>query len=72
MQPTIRPLFDTKTISGSIIKVDWKRQNIPRLYKRNLGADVLKGGSWNQALHDGVFVGTSSFRQKKLLQKLRR
>jgi molybdopterin-containing oxidoreductase family iron-sulfur binding subunit len=56
-QPTIRPLFDTRQFQTTLLK--WTG-NAEMTYhdfiKETWGGSVLGGGSFNQALHDGVFV----------------
>ncbi|MDO5972458.1 TAT-variant-translocated molybdopterin oxidoreductase [Flavivirga aquimarina] len=57
-QPTIRPLFDTKQFQDALLK--WTGNNVSYhdYIKEAWGTDILGGSSFNEALHDGVFVGT--------------
>ncbi len=57
-QPTIRPLFSTRQFQESLLK--WTGNDVSYLdyIKDAWGTGILSGGSFNQALHDGVFVGT--------------
>ena len=57
-QPTIRPLFDTRQFQESLLK--WTGNDVSYLdyIKDTWGTGILSGGSFNKALHDGVFVGT--------------
>jgi Fe-S-cluster-containing dehydrogenase component len=55
-QPTIRPLFDTKQFQDVLLSLN----GIPGSYYNYLKASsaaIIAGSSWNQVLHDGIFVG---------------
>jgi len=55
-QPTIRPLFDTKQFQDVLLSLN----GIPGTYYNYLktnSASLISGSTWNQVLHDGVFVG---------------
>ncbi|MDH7445392.1 TAT-variant-translocated molybdopterin oxidoreductase [Aquimarina sp. 2201CG14-23] len=55
MQPTIRPLFDTRQFQETLLK--WTGNTASyNDYIKNAWTGVLGGTSWNQALHDGVLV----------------
>lgn len=56
MQPTIRPLFDTKQFQEVLLA--WNGNSTPyRDYLKSVWiADVLKGASFNKAVQDGVFI----------------
>lgn len=56
IQPTIRPLFNTRQFQDSLLKWLGKTDSYYDYLKANWTSDVLGGKSWNQALHDGVFV----------------
>ena len=60
MQPTIRPLFDTRQFQDCLLR--WTGQSATSYHdyiKNTWSSSVLaNGGSWNQALHDGVFETT--------------
>lgn len=55
-QPTIRPLFDSITFQQSVM--NWSGNETPYVdyLKKYWEENILQGSSWNQALHDGVFV----------------
>ena len=55
MQPTIQTLFNTSQLQDILLK--WSGNNIPYYdYLRDYWTNnILKGQSWNQALHDGFF-----------------
>ncbi|QBN19666.1 TAT-variant-translocated molybdopterin oxidoreductase [Flavobacterium nackdongense] len=55
-QPTIRPLFNTKQFQDVLLSLN----GIPGTYYTYLkasAASIIAGSSWNQVLHDGIFVG---------------
>ncbi|RMA65702.1 TAT-variant-translocated molybdopterin oxidoreductase [Ulvibacter antarcticus] len=54
IQPTIRPLFQTRQFQDSLLQWTGNSQNYYD-YIKGTWAAVLGGGSWNQALHDGFF-----------------
>lgn len=56
MQPTIRPLFDTRQFQESLLKAIGSTKSYYDYVKETWTASILGGQSWNQALHDGVFV----------------
>lgn len=60
MQPTINLLFNTRQFEQSLLV--WMGQNITyyQTLRDNWSASILNGGSWNQALHDGVFKGLNT------------
>ncbi|MCK0178603.1 TAT-variant-translocated molybdopterin oxidoreductase [Flavobacteriaceae bacterium S0862] len=60
MQPAIRPLFDTKQFQEALLMWNGNDMSYHDYIKDNWNTNILNGGSWNQALHDGVFVGTGS------------
>ena len=54
VQPTIRPLFDTRQVQDSLLK--WAGNDTSYYnYLKNTWSSI----SWNDALHDGVFKATS-------------
>ena len=59
MQPTIRPLFDTKQFQDALLMWNGSDATYHDYIKTNWTENVLNGSSWNQALHDGVYIGTS-------------
>lgn len=55
-QPTIRPLFNTKQFQEVLLSLN----GIPGTYYDYLkasSASIITGSTWNQVLHDGIFVG---------------
>ncbi|WP_242130758.1 TAT-variant-translocated molybdopterin oxidoreductase [Aestuariivivens marinum] len=56
MQPTIRPLFETRQFQEALLK--WTSNDISYndYIKVIWEEDILNGNSFNQALHDGLFV----------------
>ncbi len=55
MQPTIRPLFDTRQFQETLLK--WTGNSATyHDYIKSTWTGILGGTSWNQALHDGVLV----------------
>ena len=54
MQPTIRPLFDTRQFQDCLLQWTGAEGTYYDYIKDTWNASVLAGGSWNQALHDGV------------------
>jgi len=60
MQPAIRPLFDTKQFQEVLLKWTGNDVSYHDYIKDTWNSSVLGGNSFNQALHDGVFVYGSS------------
>lgn len=60
MQPTIRPLFNSRQFQEALLK--WNDNDISynEYLKTVWNEDILNGNSFNQALHDGVFVADTS------------
>ena len=55
IQPTIRPLFDTKQFQDCLVKWTANGDSYYNYIKDVWSSTILAdGGSWNQALHDGV------------------
>ena len=69
VQPTIKPLFDTLQFQDVLLS--WLESPISFYdeIKNNWNNTVLNGSSWNQALHDGIYVSTK--KSKNLLFKNR-
>jgi len=55
-QPTIRPLFDTKQFQELLMAWTANTQTYDEYLKMVWSKDILKGASFSQALHDGVFT----------------
>jgi len=60
VQPAIRPLFDTKQLQDALLMWNGNDMSYHDYIKDNWNTNILNGSSWNQALHDGVFVGTTT------------
>ncbi len=60
MQPTIRPLFDTRQFQDTLLQLLGANVAYDKYIKENWSASILNGKSFNQALHDGVFVSQNS------------
>lgn len=58
MQPTIRPLFNTRQFQDSLLQWTGNSKNYYD-YIKETWTSVLGGGSWNKALHDGFFGSTA-------------
>jgi MoCo/4Fe-4S cofactor protein with predicted Tat translocation signal len=52
MQPTIRPLFDTKQLQDVLLTLT-ENSTEYHDYLKNFSSGNLNGKSWNQAVHDG-------------------
>ncbi|WP_310557667.1 TAT-variant-translocated molybdopterin oxidoreductase [Flavobacterium sp.] len=58
-QPTIRPVFNTKQFQDVLLSLN----GIAGTYYNYLiasSASIIAGSTWNQVLHDGIFVGTAA------------
>ncbi|PTM11394.1 MAG: quinol:cytochrome C oxidoreductase [Bacteroidetes bacterium] len=60
VQPAIRPLFDTKQFQDALLMWNSNDATYHDYIKDNWNTNILGGSSWNQALHDGVFVGATN------------
>ncbi|WP_209405164.1 TAT-variant-translocated molybdopterin oxidoreductase [Pseudozobellia sp. WGM2] len=60
MQPTIRELFDTRQFQNALLKWLGSDKSYYDYIKETWSTDILNGGDWNKALHDGVFAGGSA------------
>ena len=58
MQPTIRPLFDTRQFQDCLLKWNGSDKSYYE-YIKETWAGSLGKDAWNTALHDGVFEGTA-------------
>ena len=56
-QPTIRPLFNTKQFQDCLLSWTAKTGSFYDYLKANASANI-SGSTWNQVLHDGLYVGT--------------
>jgi len=65
MQPTIKPLFDTRQFEDSLLMWMGSSQNYYQALRDNWSANILKGAGWNKALHDGVYASSSALKLKE-------
>jgi molybdopterin-containing oxidoreductase family iron-sulfur binding subunit len=56
MQPTIKPLFDTRQFQDSLLKWMGSSESYYTYIKSTWSTGFLSGSSWNKALHDGILV----------------
>jgi len=56
IQPTIKPLFDTRSFQDSLLKWMGSSDSYYTYIKSTWSTGFLGGSSWNKALHDGVLV----------------
>ncbi|WP_370098321.1 TAT-variant-translocated molybdopterin oxidoreductase [Xanthomarina gelatinilytica] len=56
MQPTIRPLFDTKQFQDALLNWTGNTMSYHDYIKQTWNENILGGSSFSQALHDGIFV----------------
>ncbi|MFY0712431.1 TAT-variant-translocated molybdopterin oxidoreductase [Seonamhaeicola sp. NFXS20] len=56
-QPAIRPLFNTRQFQEALLKWTDNNTSYSDYIKETWGTGILNGGSFNKALHDGVYVG---------------
>jgi molybdopterin-containing oxidoreductase family iron-sulfur binding subunit len=59
-QPTIRPLFDTMQFQDILLKLIGSDVDYNSYIKELWNKKILGGNSWNDALHDGVYVTNRS------------
>lgn len=60
IQPTIKELFDTRQLQNALLQWMGSDKSYYDYIKETWSADLLGESEWNQALHDGVYVATSS------------
>ncbi len=60
MQPTIRPLFDTRQFQEFLMAMNGEQESYADYLKNYWETTILSDTSWNQALHDGVYQGSDS------------
>ncbi|MBI9039991.1 TAT-variant-translocated molybdopterin oxidoreductase [Lutibacter sp.] len=58
MQPTIKPLFNTRQFQDVLLTWTGSASTYYDFLKELWSTDILGGTSWNQALHDGIFVSS--------------
>ena len=59
MQPTIRPLFNTRQFQECLLKWTGKEEDYRDYIKNYCKENLLEGASYNKALQDGVFTTKS-------------
>ncbi len=55
IQPTIKPLFDTRQFEDSLLKWLGSDKKYYDVVKEHWSSNILGGASWNKALHDGTW-----------------
>ena len=60
IQPTIRPLFDTKQFQEALLMWNGNDISLSDYVKVVWNENILNGASFNQALHDGAFTTTAT------------
>jgi len=60
MQPTIRPLFDTKQFQEVLLAWNGNGTSYRDYLKSVWTADILNGSSFNEAVQDGVFIASNT------------
>ncbi len=56
MQPTIRPLFDSKQFQEALLAWTENETSYYDYLKNFWSTSILSGKTWNKAVHDGLFV----------------
>ena len=69
VQPTIKPLFDTLQFQDVMLNLLESPVSFYDEIKNNWNNTVLNGSSWNQALHDGIYVSDKKIKSR--LKQLR-
>jgi MoCo/4Fe-4S cofactor protein with predicted Tat translocation signal len=59
-QPTIKPLFDTRSFEDNLLKWSGLSAAYHNYIKENWNSNILNGTQWSTVLHDGVYTATSS------------
>ncbi len=57
IQPTIRPLFNTKQFQEVLLSLNGAVGTYYDYLKAS-SASIISGSTWNKVLHDGIYVGT--------------
>jgi molybdopterin-containing oxidoreductase family iron-sulfur binding subunit len=57
IQPTIRPLFNTKQFQDVLLSLNGAVGTYYDYLKAS-SASIISGSTWNKVLHDGIYVGT--------------
>ena len=62
MQPTIRPLFDTRQLQEALLKWSGKEANYYEYIKNFWKANILvEGYAWEKAQHDGFYRSAKEY-----------
>ncbi|WP_298363369.1 TAT-variant-translocated molybdopterin oxidoreductase [uncultured Lutibacter sp.] len=70
MQPTIKPLFNTRQFQDALLKWTGSTVSYYDFLKELWNTDVLAGKSWNQALHDGVFLAEQVVQDELIINEI--
>jgi MoCo/4Fe-4S cofactor protein with predicted Tat translocation signal len=65
MQPTIKPLFNTRQFEDSLLVWMGSSQNYYQFIRTNWQDTILKNTGWNKVLHDGVYATSTSVKLKE-------
>lgn len=65
MQPTIRPLFNTRQFQDSLLRWTGSSKTYYDYIKDNWNESILSGKSWNKALHDGFVASDAKIEFKE-------
>jgi len=60
IQPTIRPLFDSKQLQEALLSWTDNEVSYYDYLKDYWTNSILQGKTWNQAVHDGIFVSENT------------
>jgi len=60
IQPTISPLFNTRQFQEALLTWTGNTSSYYDFLKESWDTEILNGTSWNQALHDGIFIVESN------------
>jgi len=60
IQPTINPVYQTRSAQESLLKWSGNNTSYYKYLTNFWSNNILAGASWEKALHDGVFVTSSS------------
>lgn len=60
VQPTIRPLYDTKQFQELLLALNGNEEPYHDYLKQTWTNSILSGKTWNQSVHDGLFVNENS------------
>ncbi len=69
MQPTIKHLFDTRQFQDCLLRWTGNNDSYYDYIKSYWKDNILGGDSWNDALHDGVYVSSNSDQESNVIRK---